>query len=320
MHQQYTKKGKDSMGGGSFDTNSYRTYAASVKNAPQHVVYSSTALDKLLDPKDVSVRESRDSADSPEATPIIIALDVTGSMGHIAVEIAKRGLGALFQGILDRKPVKFPHLMFMGIGDAACDKAPLQVSQFEADNRIVDQLTKLWLEGGGGGNAHESYDLAWYFAGRHTAIDSMAKRGKRGYLFTVGDEETPSVLTRDQLRAVLGNTVSPEGGDWQSRASLTEAQRQYDVFHVIIEEGNYAREHSHRVQTCWRELLGQKVISLADHKLLAETVVSAIQVAEGVDHATAAKGWSGGVGAENVIGRAVQNLPRGVPAPKQLGV
>lgn len=309
------------MGGGSFNASTYRSYQQQVANAPQQVVYSSKQMDPLLDPRGVSVRESRDSADSPRATPIIVALDMTGSMGHIAVEIAKRGLGTLFQGILERKPVAFPHMMFMGIGDVRTDRAPLQVSQFEADNRIVDQLTKLWLEGAGGGNGSESYDLAWYFAGRHTAIDSMQKRGKRGYLFTVGDEEAPPGLTRDQLKQVFGDTVSPEGGDWSARASLSEAQRLYDVFHVVIEEGNYAREHGHRVQTTWRELLGQPhVIQLADYKLLAETVVSAIQVAEGVDHAVAAKGWTGGVGAENVIGRAVQNLPRGVPAPKQLGV
>ncbi|HEY6056190.1 MAG TPA: hypothetical protein VIU86_19830 [Gaiellaceae bacterium] len=303
------------MGSGSFDANSYRSYTSSVANKTRDEIYTGRSINHDLDPKNVSLRESRDSADNPRSTPIIIALDVTGSMGLIAENIARGGLGALFQGILDRKPVTDPHLMFMGIGDAACDRAPLQVSQFEADNRIVDQLTKLWLEAGGGWNNHESYDLAWYFAARHTAHDSMAKRGKRGYLFTVGDEETPEGLSTAELQKYLGGA---QRESVTSAASLAEAQRLYDVFHIVIEEGDYARRAPDRVRSTWRAMLGQRVIHLADHKLLAETVVSAIQVAEGADHSKAVAGW--GAHAESIIGKAVQNLPRGVPAPRQLGV
>src|SRR6187549_974655 len=113
------------MGGGSFSTNNYRAYTASVASMPREEVFASRKIDPSLDPKGVSFRESRDSADSPQATPIIVALDVTGSMGAIAEAIARKGLGTLFQGILDKKPVQFPHLMFMGIGDASCDTSPL---------------------------------------------------------------------------------------------------------------------------------------------------------------------------------------------------
>jgi hypothetical protein len=302
------------MGSGSFDANAYRSYSKSVASKPRDEIYTSRSIHDSLDPKGVKTRESRDSADNPQSTPIIIALDVTGSMGVLAEQIAKEGLGTLFQGILDRKPVSDPHLMFMGIGDAACDRAPLQVSQFEADNRIVTQLTNLWLEAGGGGNNSESYDAAWYFAARHTVHDSMIKRGKRGYLFTVGDEETPEVLKRDQLKRFLGS--APET-DVASRVSLEEAQRLYDVFHVVIEEGDYAKRALERVRRSWASLLGQRVIGLPDHRLLAQTIVSAIQVAEGADTAAAIKGW--GARAESIIGGAVQNLPRGVPAPRMLG-
>lgn len=305
------------MGSGSFDANSYRTYSASVASKPRDEVYTSRSIHADLNPHGVTLRESRDSADNPRSTPIIIALDVTGSMGMIAEQIAKQGLGTLFQGILQRKPVSDPHLMFMGIGDIACDRAPLQVSQFEADNRIVEQLTKLWLEAGGGGNNHESYDLAWYFAARHTEHDSMQKRGKRGYLFTVGDEETPKALSGPKLQQFLGGSRR-EGLD--SRATLTEAQRLYDVFHIVIEEGDYARRASDQVRKSWNAMLGQRVIHLADHRLLAETVVSALQVAEGADHALAASGWGSGPATRNLINSAIQNLPRGVPAPRQLGV
>ena len=34
------------------------------------------------------IRESRDSEDSPESTPVIIGFDVTASMGYLAKELA----------------------------------------------------------------------------------------------------------------------------------------------------------------------------------------------------------------------------------------
>lgn len=302
------------MGDGAFDVNAYRTFSSSVSTKTRDEIYTSRKIHKTLDPKGVKVRESRDSVDNPQSTPIIVGLDVTGSMGYLAENIAKEGLGTLFQGILDRKPVTDPHIMFIGIGDAACDQAPLQVSQFEADNRIVEQLTTLFLEKGGGGNNSESYDFPWYFAARHTVHDSMIKRGKRGYLFTVGDEQTPQTLTKSQLEKFLG--YSPEA-DVPSATSLEEARRLYDVFHVVIEEGDHARRYPKAVRDSWTNLLGQRVIFLPDHKLLAQTIVSAIQVAEGADASTAASGWGGR--ASSVIGNAVSSLPRGFTTTKRLG-
>jgi hypothetical protein len=303
------------MGGGSFDTKAYRSYASSVASKPIEEVFKSRDLDPSLDPRGVKLRESRDSPDSPEAVPIIAALDVSGSMGIIAEYFAKEGLGALFQGILDKKPVKYPHLMFMAYDDVNVgNPVPLQVSQFEADNRIVDQLTKIYVEGGGGGNSSESDDLAWFFAGRYTEHDHMIKRGRRGLLYTIGDEEAPTHLDRAKMKGILGYSLE---ADLPSKLSLEEAQRKYDVYHVVIEQGDFARRSSATVKKSWNAMLGQHVIYLSDYKLLAETIVASIQVAAGEDHATAASGW--GAAATPVISRAVANLPRGVPAPRQLG-
>ena len=290
------------MGSGSFDARAYRSFSDSVKSTPTDRIYSSK-LNKNLDPKNCKMRESRDSADSPQSTPLIVALDVTGSMGMIADVIAREGLGTLFTSILDRKPIMNPHVMFMGVGDANWDSAPLQVSQFEADNRIVEQLTQIYLEHGGGGNNFESYNLPWYFAAHHTVHDSYEKRAKRGYLFTVGDEEVPQALTRDQISRFIGDT--PES-DISPLESLELAQRYYDCFHVIIKEGNYARSHLDRVVKGWRDLMGQRVIVLDDHKKLAETIVSAIEVAEGCSAKDSADKWASSTG--RVVFDAVKNI------------
>jgi hypothetical protein len=289
------------MGSGTFDPSAYRAYAATTAGKATHEIYSSRSIHKNLDPKGVKMRESRDSADNPNSTPIIVAIDVTGSMGIIADVLAREGLGTLFRELLDRKPVTDPHLMFMAIGDANFDEAPLQVSQFEADNRIVEQLTQIFLEKGGGGNNFESYNLAWYFAANHTVHDSLLKRGKRGYLFTVGDEEAPALILPGQILLHIGDRMERLQDSYDM---LMDAQRMYDVFHIVIAEGSHARSHPERVRKSWSEMLGQHVIWLADHNKLAETIVSTIEVVEGRDAAAVTKKF--GV----TVFEAVKHLPR----------
>jgi hypothetical protein len=182
----------------------------------------------------------------------------------------------------------------------------LQVSQFEADKRIIEQLTQLYLEHGGGGNNFESYNLPWYFAAMHTVHDSYEKRAKRGYLFTVGDEEAPQALTKDQIKRFIGDDVQ---ADVSTQEALEMAQRVYDVYHIIIKEGNHAKNYLDRVVNSWTPLLGQRVIQLDDHTKLAETIVSAIEVAEGVKATDSASRWGGDI--SHVVHRAVKDLPAG---------
>lgn len=289
------------MGSGTFDAGAYRAFSDSTAGKATDDIYSARSIHKDLDPLGVAFRESRDSADNPNSTPLIVAIDVTGSMGIIADVIARKGLGTLFTSILDRKPITNPHLMFMAVGDANCDRAPLQVSQFEADNRIVEQLTQIFIEHGGGGNNFESYNFPWYFAANHTQHDSLIKRGKRGYLFTIGDEEAPKNLTTDQIKKFVGDDLERE----QSTAEmLQDAQRAYDVFHIIIEEGSHARANMDKVVSGWTNLLGQRAIRLSDHTKLAETIVSIIEVAEGRDAKEVTKGWG------SAVYDAVKTLPK----------
>jgi hypothetical protein len=300
------------MGGGTFDPGKYRAYTSTTVGKTTEEVYTSRSIKAALNPKGVAVRESRDSVDSPAATPIIVAIDVTGSMGMLADTIARKGLGVLFESILARKPVTNPHLMFMAFGDAECDSAPLQVSQFEADNRIVEQLTEIYLEGNGGGNGHESYEFPWYFAAKHTVHDSLIKRGKRGYLFTIGDEPIGPGLKRAKIAQFLEDGVER---DYSSAELLDEASRMYDCYHIVIKEGNHAQSNLAGVMATWQPLMGQHVIQLDDHTKLAETIVSAIEVAEGTDAVASVAGW--GVGHHAVLD-AVKHLPKG-SAPKLLG-
>ena len=105
-------------------------------------------------------------------------------------------------GLLQRGGyVSDAQIMFSGIGDAQSDRVRLQVGQFESDNRMDDQLRTMFLEGGGGGQKSESYELATYFVARHTATDAWDKRGRKGYLFLIGDEMNKRGLRAEYIPA-----------------------------------------------------------------------------------------------------------------------
>ena len=297
------------MGSGRFDADEWKGYATTSGYAHKSAeeIYTSRKIDPELDPKGVKVRESRDSADNPNSTALAITLDVTGSMQPVLESVAKKAVQTLLTEIYDRKPVSDPHVMFMAVGDAeAGDTAPLQATQFEADMRIAKQLEKVFFEQGGGGNSYESYALAWYFAANHTALDCLEKRNKKGYLFTIGDEKPTPYLRQEDIERVLG--YKPQAKKTSMDEILTAVSRKFEIFHVIIEEGNHYRGDPHGVSSAWKEVLGQRVIHLADHTKLAEVIVSAIQVVEGADHKEVAKSWDGTTSV--VVGKAIKDLAK----------
>jgi hypothetical protein len=227
-----------------------------------------------LDPKGVALRESRDSAEHPESLAIAVLFDVTGSMRSVPRALQAK-LPQLL-GLLQRKGyVAHPHLLFGAIGDATCDRAPLQVGQFESDNRLDDDLGRILLEGGGGGQMTESYELAMYFMARHTALDCFEKRGRRGYLFIIGDELPYSKVKPAEVDAVLGERL---GEAIRVADIVAELRRKYDVYFILPSGASYAGDAT--VLNAWRDLLGQNVIDLDDLDAVCETIALTVGLGE----------------------------------------
>jgi hypothetical protein len=288
------------MGSSSWSSTDWDSFSSNTRAKSTAQVFSQNFMHKDLNPLGVAMRESRDSAVNPNSTAIIVGSDVTGSMGYLAEALVREGMGVLVEELLARKPVSDPHIMCMGVGDAYSDDAPLQVTQFEADIRIATQLAQIWLEGRGGGNGGESYHLPWYFAARHTSIDCFEKRRKKGYLFTVGDENPHKVLRREQVKAIFGDDIER---DLTSEELLTMASRSYNVFHLLVEESNSCDAS---VKANWKALLGERALPLSDHKKMAELIVSTIQVIEGTSVDATVKSWSGNTAM--VVARGLNGL------------
>jgi hypothetical protein len=220
-------------------------------------------------PKDIKIREARDSNVHPVTVPIILALDLTGSMGHIPHDLIKDGLPTLIGGII-QNGIPSPALLFIGIGDHECDNYPLQVAQFESGDKELDMwLTRTYIEKGGGGNGGESYLLAWYFAAFHTVTDALEKRGKKGFLFTVGDEPTLEHLPQSALNELMSYAV---GQGYSAKDLLKAAQEKYHVYHLHIMQGSAGQ----RSLSGWQDLLGQNCIRVNDYIKVADTIAQII--------------------------------------------
>lgn len=234
------------MGFGSWTTDSFRSYSCAKGMSvstdgllsgdySNQEMFKAVTIDSALDPKD-AMRECRDTEEHPNTIPVILALDVTGSMGKAAVEVAKK-LNIIMTKLYDT--VADIEFMIMGIGDLECDRYPIQASQFESDIRIAEQLDKLYFEFGGGGNSYESYTAAWYFASRHTKLDCL-KRGRKGIIITMGDEMLnpclPKIGKYAGLAMVTGDNL--QENVINTKDLYDEVSQDFNVYHLDVNHRN----------------------------------------------------------------------------------
>jgi hypothetical protein len=248
------------MGGGCY------SYLADVSRKMQNATYSTRevfkqrAINAEMNIKG-KIRESRDSEEHPESLPIIIALDVTGSMGYIPYKLVTEDFPKIMKKIMD-EGIAHPQVCFLGIGDQYLDDAPLQVGQFESSDDLLDKWLKLiWLEGGGGGNNGESYQLAWWFAAHHTQTDQTSKRSKKGILITIGDEPVHKSLSKTEIEEIFGDKIEV----WAKTTSqiLEEVRETWDVYHINVMDYSGAM---HTTQNQWKELLQDNSINTEDNR------------------------------------------------------
>ncbi len=273
------------MGNASWSKIDWDTHATTTRSMSRDEIFTNTGMPDSLNPAKFKFREARDSEANPNSTPIILASDVTGSMGIIAEQIIKEHLGKVMKSLYDHKPVSDPSVCCMAIGDATIDRAPLQATQFESDIRLVEQMKDFYIEGGGGGNGGESYSLAWAFALGKVKADIHKKRHKKGYIFTIGDECCLPNIKKEHLKTFLDLDAEV---DMNSAALLKDVQKDWEVFHLIINP-----VFNQPVEKSWKALLGERAIVLPNLDHLADGITVTIELLEGVSATDVAKRYSG---------------------------
>ncbi|MBQ5404674.1 MAG: hypothetical protein IIU11_09980 [Bacteroidales bacterium] len=242
------------MGAGRYSYDTAMMRSASYAKVSREEIFSKRTMDSQMNPKNV-VRECCENDEHPDTLPIIIGLDVTGSMGHVPEALIKKDFPEVMKKILD-EGVPCPQLCFTAYGDHECDDFPLQVGQFEASDELMEKwLTSIYLEGGGGGNGGESTSLVYYFAACHTSCDAISKRGKKGLVITIGDEPNLPDYPKSALKEIFGGAEK----DLTSAEIISMATKDWEVYHINILD--YAGKMK-ITSNCWKELLGDHFISV----------------------------------------------------------
>lgn len=266
------------MGYTSYSSASYTNTANALSNLTQREIFSND-IHQSMDPNGMEPRECRDSEAHPNSLPIIIGLDVTGSMGYIPEYIVKKGLGKMIESITKPDPA----ICFVAIGDDSYDSAPLQVGQFESgDQELLMWLQRTWLEGGGGGNLSESYHLAWEVA-RQALTDNWEKRKQKGYLITIGDESPYDRI--NDMSKVFGKPSQIV----TTKELYDMIKDQWHVYHIHANDGSYNTRNSVGVNIVnhWKSLIGNgNVIVVENHIDIPTTIASIINTPASIDDLT----------------------------------
>jgi hypothetical protein len=280
-------------------------YSSTMHAAP----HSARSAHEMLDPKRINangekIRECLDSDEHPNTLPVVVLFDETGSMGDVPRQLQEKL--ATLKGVTLRAGLVDAQLCFGAYGDGQIgEAAPVQVGQFESGLEMEEWLNNIFLEGAGGGNSGESACLALYFLANHSRLDSLEKRGKKGYIFLTGDEVQLPLITKAEIKQYLDDDVE---ADLTPEQVVAMARESYEVFFLLV---NNSTAHWQKSEAFWTKLLGSDhviVVQDLDHisELISMILVSAEGVVDDVDDAVAMLAAEGGD--PDLIARAVKDL------------
>jgi len=251
------------MGGSYYDREvEVSTGPTGYSAAAQQVLTQNSALHKSLDPK----RFSTDKLVSTHKHPIVFALDVTGSMGDWPKIIYDK-MPMFYGQIMMLGYLSDPSISFCAIGDATCDKAPLQVTEFGQGKEIDQLIAKMYLEGGGGGNDYESYELSAYFYAFHTELQNT----ELPFFFVTGDEHFGSTIYLKEIQNVMGAT--PQQFPATGKEVWQQLKKKFEVFHVH-------RTGRTEVYNKWCDAIGkERVLQVTTPKAVIDVILGAIAIA-----------------------------------------
>jgi hypothetical protein len=148
--------------------------------------------------------DPRKHISSASKNPLVIAVDVTGSMQRWPFEIFDR-LPLLFNTLSQYQSDL--EVSFAAIGDSGCDKWPLQATEFARGYSLEDNLKAIYGEGGGG-DAPESYGLFAHWVNTHVS----APNAERPFLVIFGDAPMHTKVKRGEITHFLGDEGTGDVG------------------------------------------------------------------------------------------------------------
>ena len=212
------------------------------------------------------------------ALPIFSGFDGTGSMGGNVAKAfeAIPVIDTMLAGIRHRYNTQIASAVVQDVVDT---HPVFQMSQFESDIRIAEQI-RLLVPDHGGGDETEDYDLCPTFLWLATQTDISDFYGLKGYAMIVGDQIGRGTVTAEGVKEYLGHTL-------QTRSMATKAICQallpkWHIFYVHVGSGGGGSRDF--ATDWWTDKLGQgRGLIVPDPDLLAEVQAGLIYTTETLD-------------------------------------
>jgi len=216
--------------------------------------------EKIIDPHKHIRSESHN--------PLIIAVDVTGSMAGWPFEIFDR-LPLLYNTLSQYRDDL--EICFAAIGDAAVDDWPLQVTSFASSFDLEQQLAALYGEGGGG-DAPESYGLFAQWVNTHIEVPKIEEPP---FLILFGDVSMHPTVPQTQVSHYLGDQLSHDVDSLKAWQQLSETWNVWFLRRPTGKSGD-------SVDLQWGQAIGgQKILRIQDEQRAVDYAMGIIARAWG---------------------------------------
>jgi hypothetical protein len=256
------------MGGDYYERDVIESTTSTFSNVASQQIRGNDKLHKSLDP----TRYVDEALINTHLNPIVFALDDTGSMGDWVYVIYDK-LPMFYGQIKIQNYLSDPSVSFSAIGDHNCCTAPLQVSEFGAGVELDQMISKLYLEGNGGGNEHESYELAAYFYLNNVDLGKC----EYPFFFVTGDEGYFETLHKTTIKTFLDVSVEK---DYNSFNIWADLMKKYNVFH--IKKPYIAKSYESKIRNQWETTLSkERVLVFSEPKAVIDVVLGLISVTSG---------------------------------------
>ena len=193
---------------------------------------------KIIDP--------RKHIESESQNPLIIAVDVTGSMADWPFEIFDR-LPLLYNTLAQYR--EDLSICFAAIGDAAVDRWPLQVTSF-ANGFDLEQLLGAIYGEGGGGDAPESYGLFAQWVNTHVKIPATQEPP---FLIVFGDINMHPTISKEFIASRLGDQVPADVDALEAWKQVSQTWNTWFLRRPTGKRGDV-------VDRQWAQAIGEKKI------------------------------------------------------------
>lgn len=219
--------------------------ARAKSSGPRRYDKKSGPNEKIIDPKKTVSTDS--------TNPLIVAIDVTGSMASWPFEIFDR-LPLLYNTLSQYRDDL--EICFVAIGDGKVDRWPLQATEFAGGFDLEQLLGSLYGEGGGG-DAAESYGLFAHWVNTHIEIPNASDVP---FLIVYGDAPMHSTVPKDQIEHYLGDKVNKDRDTYKEWEQVAETWNTWFLRRPGGSRGDKVDQH-------WSKAVGeQKIFYIEDEQ------------------------------------------------------